>query len=151
MIETDLSGYGVTMYSGVWEQCFRLRRLTAFSLDFLFCTRPRALSQQTPPEPVWSPFPSFPPCFEICLMHQIRLVMIYQYLNSNVYICNIYIRYFYLVILIKQPVSKPILSQRISKRMSYSLGVKSLWDSCKPICKWTHGLLFVFLISNNRR
>ena len=44
MIKTDLSGFVVTMYSGVCEQ-----------YDFLFRTRPRALWQQTPPDQVLIP------------------------------------------------------------------------------------------------
>ena len=45
VIKTDLSGFVVTMHSGLCEQGF----------DFLFRTRPRALRQQTPPEPVLIP------------------------------------------------------------------------------------------------
>ena len=41
MIKTDLSGFVVTMHSGLCEQYVKSRR-----------TRPRALWQQTPPEPV---------------------------------------------------------------------------------------------------
>ena len=44
MIKTDLSGFVVTMHSGLCEQ---------YEIDFLFCTRPRALWQQTPPELVF--------------------------------------------------------------------------------------------------
>ena len=40
MIKTDLSGFVVTMHSGLCEQYVKSRR------------RPRALWQQTPPEPV---------------------------------------------------------------------------------------------------
>ena len=44
MIKTDLSGFVVTMHSGLCEQ-----------YDFLFRMRPHALCQQTPPEPVLIP------------------------------------------------------------------------------------------------
>ena len=44
---TDLSGFVVPMHSGLCEQYVKF--------DFLFRTRPRALGQQTPPEPVLIP------------------------------------------------------------------------------------------------
>ena len=43
MIKTDLSGFFVPMHSGLCEQYVKFR------------TRPRALGQQTPPEPVLIP------------------------------------------------------------------------------------------------
>ena len=51
VIKTDLSGFIVTMHSGLCEQ----NGLTPSGFDFLFRTRPRALWQQTPPEPVLMP------------------------------------------------------------------------------------------------
>ena len=48
MIKTDLSGFVVTMHLGLCEQYVK----SPSGFDFLFRTRPRALWQQTPPEPV---------------------------------------------------------------------------------------------------
>ena len=58
MIETDLSGFVVTMHSGLCEQYVnKSLGLTPSGFDFLFRTRPRAFAlwQQTPPEPVLIP------------------------------------------------------------------------------------------------
>ena len=55
MIKTDLSGFVVTVHSGLCEQYVKSLRLTPSGFDFLFRTRPRALWQQTPPEPVLIP------------------------------------------------------------------------------------------------
>ena len=52
MIKTDLSGFVVTMHSGLCEQYVKSLRLRRREFDFLFRTRPRALWQQIPPEPV---------------------------------------------------------------------------------------------------
>ena len=51
VIKTDLSGFVVPMHLGLYEQY----GLTPLGFDFLFRTRPRALKQQTPPEPVLIP------------------------------------------------------------------------------------------------
>ena len=55
MIKTDLSGFVVTMHSGLCEQNVQSLGLTASGLDFLLRSRPRALWQQIPPEPVLIP------------------------------------------------------------------------------------------------
>ena len=55
VIKTDLSGFVVTMHEGACEQCVKSLGLTPSGFDFLFRTRPRALWQQTPPEPVLIP------------------------------------------------------------------------------------------------
>ena len=52
---TDLSGFVVTMHSGLGEQYVKSIGLSTFGFDFLFCTRIRALWQQTPLEPVLIP------------------------------------------------------------------------------------------------
>ena len=48
---TDLSGFVVTMHSGLCEQYVQ----GPMSLDLFFRTRPRALWQKTPSEPVLIP------------------------------------------------------------------------------------------------
>ena len=48
VIKTDLSGFVVTMHSGLCEQYVKSLGLTPSGFDFLFRTRPRALWQQTP-------------------------------------------------------------------------------------------------------
>ena len=53
MIKTDLSGFVVPVHSGLCEQY--IKSLGQSGFDFLFCMRPRALGQQTPPEPVLIP------------------------------------------------------------------------------------------------
>ena len=55
-IKADLSGFVVPMHSGLCEQYVKPLGLTHSGLDFLFRTRPRALGQQTPPEPVLIPY-----------------------------------------------------------------------------------------------
>ena len=55
MIKTDLSGFVVTMHSGLCKQYIKSLGLSASSFDFLFRTHPRALWQQTLPEPVLIP------------------------------------------------------------------------------------------------
>ena len=55
VIKTDLSGFVVTMHSGLCEQYVKSLGLSPSVFDFLFRTRPRALWQQTPPEPVLIP------------------------------------------------------------------------------------------------
>ena len=55
VIKTDLSGFVVPMHSGLCEQYVKSLGLTPSGFDFLFRTRPRALGQQTPPEPVLMP------------------------------------------------------------------------------------------------
>ena len=55
VIKTDLSGFVVPMHSGLGEQYVKSLGLTSSGIDFLFRTRPRALGQQTPPEPVLIP------------------------------------------------------------------------------------------------
>ena len=55
VIKTDLSGFVVTMHSGLCEQYIEYLGLSASIFDFMFRTRPRALWQQTPPEPVLNP------------------------------------------------------------------------------------------------
>ena len=50
MIKTDLSGFVVTMHSGLCEQYVKSLGLSASGFDFLFRTLPCALWQQTPPE-----------------------------------------------------------------------------------------------------
>ena len=51
MIKTDLSGFVVTMHSGLCT-VRQIPPATPSGFDFLFRTRPRALWHQTPPEPV---------------------------------------------------------------------------------------------------
>ena len=55
VIKTDLSGFVVPMHSGLWEQYVKSPGLTPSGFDFLFRTRPRALGQQNPPEPILTP------------------------------------------------------------------------------------------------
>ena len=55
MIKTDLSGFVVRMHLDLCEQYVKSRGLSALRFDFLFCTRPHALGQQTPPELVLVP------------------------------------------------------------------------------------------------
>ena len=49
VIKTDLSGFVVTMHSGLCEQNVKSLRLTPSGFDFLFRTCPLAWWQQTPP------------------------------------------------------------------------------------------------------
>ena len=55
MIETDVEVFVVTMHSDWYEQYVKWLGLTPSGFDSLFRTRPRALGQQTPPEPVLTP------------------------------------------------------------------------------------------------
>ena len=55
VIKTDLSGFVVTMQSGLCEQYVKCLGLSAPGFDFLFRTLPPALWQQTPPETVLIP------------------------------------------------------------------------------------------------
>ena len=55
VIKTDLSGFVVPMHSGLCEQYIKPLGLRPPGFDFLFFTRPRALGQQSPPEPVLIP------------------------------------------------------------------------------------------------
>ena len=55
VIKTDLSGSAATIHSGLCEQYVKSFGLKPSGLDFLFRTHPRALWQQTPPEPVLIP------------------------------------------------------------------------------------------------
>ena len=52
VIKTDLSGFVVTMHSGLCKQYVKSLGVSASEFDFLFHTYPRALWQQIPPEPV---------------------------------------------------------------------------------------------------
>ena len=54
-IKIDLSGFVVTMHLGLCKQYFKSFSLSASGFDFLFCTHPRALWQQSTPEPVLIP------------------------------------------------------------------------------------------------
>ena len=55
VIKTDVSGFVVTMHSGLCEQYVKSLRPTPLGFDFLFSTRPCALWQQAPPKPVLIP------------------------------------------------------------------------------------------------
>ena len=55
MIKTNLSGFVVTMHSGLCKHYVKYLGLTPSGFDFLFCTRPHALWQQTSPELVLIP------------------------------------------------------------------------------------------------
>ena len=55
MIKSDLSGFVVPIHLGLCEQYVKSLGLSASGFDFLFRTRPHALGQQTPPEPVFIP------------------------------------------------------------------------------------------------
>ena len=55
VIQTELSGFVVTMLSGLGEQYVKSLGHSAVGLDFLFRKRPRALWKQTPPEPFLIP------------------------------------------------------------------------------------------------
>ena len=50
-----MEGFVVTMHSDLCEQYVKSLGVTPSGFDFLFRTRPRALWQQTPPEPVLIP------------------------------------------------------------------------------------------------
>ena len=52
MIETNLVGFVVTMQSGFSEQYVKSLGLAASGFNFLFCTHPSAIWQQTTPEAV---------------------------------------------------------------------------------------------------
>ena len=52
MIKTDLSGFVVTMHLDLHKQYVKSQGLKASGFDFLLSTRPCALWQQIPPEPV---------------------------------------------------------------------------------------------------
>ena len=54
-IKIDLSGFVVTMHLGLCKQYFKSFSLSASGFDFLFSTHPRALWQQSTPEPVLIP------------------------------------------------------------------------------------------------
>ena len=54
-IKTDLTEFVVPVHPGLCEQNVESPGLTPSGFDFLFRTRPRALGQQTPPEPVLIP------------------------------------------------------------------------------------------------
>ena len=56
VIKTDVSGFIVTMHSGLCEQYVKSLGRMPSGFDFLFRTRPRGLGQQTPPEPVLIPW-----------------------------------------------------------------------------------------------
>ena len=55
MIKTDLPGFVVAMHSGLCEQYVKSLGITPSGFDYLFHRGPRALGQQTPPEPVLIP------------------------------------------------------------------------------------------------
>ena len=50
MIETDLLGFVVTMQLGFSEQYAKSLGLAASGFNFLFCTHPSAMWQQTTPK-----------------------------------------------------------------------------------------------------
>ena len=56
MIKTDLSGFVVTMHSGLCKQYIKSLGPSSSGFDFLFRMRPHALWQQTPPEQVLIPW-----------------------------------------------------------------------------------------------
>ena len=55
VIKTNLPRFVATMHLGLCEQYVKSLRLSAAGFDFLFRTRPHALWQQTPLEPVLIP------------------------------------------------------------------------------------------------